>query len=226
MQLFDTSFVILKIFDYPLSLAELLGTLFGLWSVILAARGKVSNYPIGLINIIFFFVVFYQVQLYSDMFLQVYFFIISIYGWWKWMHPKEDEAKGNNELKITIFSLKTDFSIVVIVAVGVVAFGTLVKNMHLLLPAVFQYPAAFPYYDSFVAVASVVAMYLLAKKKLESWALWITVDAFCIVLYYLKGIKLMSLEYLIFFFIATYGFIRWQQEYKGYSISKESLKSK
>jgi nicotinamide mononucleotide transporter len=66
--------------------------------VILAARGKVSNYPVGLINIIFFFVVFYQVQLYSDMALQVYFFIINVYGWWKWLHPKADEARGKNEI--------------------------------------------------------------------------------------------------------------------------------
>jgi nicotinamide mononucleotide transporter len=199
MQLFDINFEVLKIFDYSLSLVEILGTLFGLWSVILAARGKVSNYPIGLINIIFFFAVFYQVQLYSDVFLQVYFFIISIYGWWKWLHPKADESKGKNELRITAFSLKTDI---------------IILTIFFLLPVVFQYPAAFPYYDSFVAVASVVAMYLLARKKLENWAIWIAIDAFCIVLYYLKGIKLMSLEYLIFLIIATFGFIRWRREYR------------
>jgi nicotinamide mononucleotide transporter len=214
MQLFDINFEVLKIFDYSLSLVEILGTLFGLWSVILAARGKVSNYPIGLINIIFFFAVFYQVQLYSDVFLQVYFFIISIYGWWKWLHPKADESKGKNELRITAFSLKTDIIILTIIFAGVAVFGTLMKNLHLLLPVVFQYPAAFPYYDSFVAVASVVAMYLLARKKLENWAIWIAIDAFCIVLYYLKGIKLMSLEYLIFLIIATFGFIRWRREYR------------
>jgi nicotinamide mononucleotide transporter len=225
MQLFNINFVILKVLDYPLSLAELLGTIFGLWSVILAARGKVSNYPVGLINVIFFFVVFYQVRLYSDMFLQVYFFIISVYGWWKWLHPKADETKGKNELKITIFGLKTDIVILAIIAAGVAVFGTLIKNLHLLLPAVFQHPAAFPYYDSFVAVASVVAMYLLARKKLENWALWIVIDAFCIVLYFLKGIKLMSLEYLIFFVVATFGFIRWQREYKGYRVSRENLES-
>jgi nicotinamide mononucleotide transporter len=226
MQLFDINFIILKILDYPLSLAELLGTLFGLWSVILAARGKVSNYPVGLINIIFFFVVFYQVRLYSDMFLQVYFFIISVYGWWKWLHPMADEAKGKNELKITIFNLKKNIIIPAVIAAGVAGFGTLMKNLHLLLPTVFPYPAAFPYYDSFVAVASIVAMYLLARKKLENWVLWIAVDAFCVALYYLKGIKLMSLEYLIFFFIATFGFIRWQREYKSYSVLGESLKTK
>jgi nicotinamide mononucleotide transporter len=215
LHLFSVNFVLITILNYPLSLVELLGTAFGLWSVILAAREKISNYPVGLINILFFFILFYQVQLYPDMFLQIYFFIISFYGWWKWLHPEENEAKSKNELKITAYSLKTNLIIVLVILAGVGVFGTLMKNLNILLPAFFKYPAAFPYYDSFVAVASVVAEFLLAKKKLENWAIWVAVDLFCVVLYFIRGIKLMSIEYFIFLVIAIFGLLRWNREYKA-----------
>lgn len=215
-KLFDINYILITIWGYPLSLEELLGTLFGLWSVVLAAKGKVSNFPVGIINVIFFFAIFYQVQMYSDMLLQVYFFVISVYGWWKWLNPAPNEAKDNLELKISVRNQKENLFLLMGIALGVVGMGTLVKNLNILLPAFFPQPAAFPYLDSFVAVASIAANYLLAKKKLESWVLWVVVDAFCTVLYYIKDIKLMSLEYLVFFFIASFGFYRWQKEYRSY----------
>lgn len=217
--LFDINYTVFTFMDYPMSLAEILGTLFGLWSVILAAKAKVSNYSIGIINIIFFFVIFYQVQMYSDMFLQVYFLIVSIYGWWRWMHPKAGEEDLNNQLKVSTNDYKTNIYYGIGIIIGVIAFGTLMKNIHLLLPELFKLPAAFPYYDSFVAVGSVVAMYLMAKKKLECWVLWVSVDVFCIALYFAKNIKLMSIEYFVFLIISTVGLISWLKEYKGYGES-------
>lgn len=214
--LFDINNVVLTVLNYPISLAELIGTLFGLWSVALAAKAKVLNYPIGIINGLFFFVIFFQVQMYSDMFLQVYFFFVSLYGWWKWKHPTIIEQTLTRELKITVNGRRSNFFMVIGIVLGLVAMGTLVNNLHILLPQWFQLPAAFPYYDSFVAVGSMVAMYLMARKKLESWVLWIIVDGFCVVLFYLKDIKLMSLEYLVFLMIASYGLWSWWKEYKGY----------
>ncbi|MGE5397275.1 MAG: nicotinamide riboside transporter PnuC [Chitinophagales bacterium] len=215
MDSFSVNCVVITIYNYPLSFIELIGTAFGLCSVALAAREKVLNYPIGLINVILFFLIFYQVQLYSDMILQVYFFIISIYGWWRWLSPTgEFEAKANHELRITNNTLKTNTGYILLVAIGVVILGTVVKNLHLWLPTIFKLPAAFPYLDSYVAVASMVAMYLLARKKLENWILWISVDALCIVLYFVKNIKLMSFEYLLFFLIASFGLWNWFKEFR------------
>lgn len=221
--LFSINNIVLTVLDYPISLAELLGTLFGLWSVALAAKAKVLNYPIGLINVVFFFTIFFQVQMYSDMILQIYFFIVSLYGWWKWKHPMLEEQTLSHELKITTNSLRVNVSIAFGIGIGLVAMGTFVKNLHLLLPQWFTLPAAFPYYDSFVAVGSIVAMYLMARKKLESWVLWVLVDAFCIVLYYLKNIRLISLEYVVFFGIASYGLWSWWKEYQGYHDQTSSL---
>lgn len=220
--LFDINYVILTIWEYPLSLAELLGTIFGLWSVALAARGRVANYPIGLINVIFFFAIFYQVQMYSDMVLQVYFFIVSLYGWWRWVNPRPHEATGNQELKISTNSPKVNLLYLLAIALGVYGLGSFMRSVHLIWPQLFPVPAAFPYYDAFTTVASMAAMYLLAKKRLESWVLWVAVDLFCIGLYYAKNIRLISLEYVVFLGIASYGLWSWWREYRGYSRPAEA----
>lgn len=222
-KLFDINYILVTIWGYPLSLLELLGTLFGLWSVVLAAKGKVLNFPVGLINVVFFFAIFYQVQMYSDMLLQVFFFAISVYGWWKWLNPAANEVKENMELKISVNGLKTNIKVVLIIFLGVLVMGTLVKNFYILLPGLFPQPASYPYLDSFIAVSSITASVLMARKKLESWILWVTVDIFCTVLYFSKGIMLMSLEYFVFFWIAASGLNIWFREYCSYNEKLERV---
>ena len=77
--------------DYPISYLEFFGTIAGIIAVWLAAKSNILTWPIGLINIGLFFIIFFQVQLYSDMFLQVYFFGISIYGWYNWVYEKKNK---------------------------------------------------------------------------------------------------------------------------------------
>lgn len=214
--LFDIHYIVTTVWDYPISLVKLMGTFFGLCNMVLAAQAKILNYPVGLINIVFYFAFFYQVQSYSNMLLQACFFIVSMYGWWKWLHPKEYEAKENCELKVALNSVWGNMILGIGIGLGTVLIGTLVKNLHLLLPELFQLPAAYPYYDSFIGIASVAAIFLLSQKKLENWILWIMIYGLCIVSYYIKNIKLMSLEYLLFFLIGVYGFLTWRKEYNGY----------
>ena len=79
---------LVEVLGYPLSFLELFGTLTGLVTVWLAARAHILTWPTGLINNLAFFLIFYQVQLYSDMLLQIYFFVISLYGWWYWQRSQ------------------------------------------------------------------------------------------------------------------------------------------
>ena len=90
----DIDYTILQIAGYPLSLIELVGTASGLLAVWLAARAHIGTWPVSLLNVAAFFVLFYQVQLYSDMLLQVYFFVTSLYGWWHWS-SRPDQAAGD-----------------------------------------------------------------------------------------------------------------------------------
>ena len=90
------------------------------------------------------------------------------------------------------------------------------SNVHTIIPTLFPEPAAAPLRDAFTTVASIVAVTLLAKKNVESWAIWITVDLIALVYYFQVGIILVGIEYIVFAILATFGLIKWIKERKGY----------
>lgn len=217
-RLFDLRVVFSEPLGYRLSYLEFLGTATGLACVWLTAREKVWCWPVGMANAVFFFVMFFQLRLYSDMILQVYYFATSVYGWWRWLHPiNPQETNRRNELRITRLR-RAD--LILLLGAGLaasIAFGAFISNVHNLLPAYFPEPAAYPFAGSAVAVLSVLAQFIMARKKLECWLFWITVDVIAMVIYFLKGVNLLALEYLIFGCIAFYGFLGWRRERRGYS---------
>jgi nicotinamide mononucleotide transporter len=207
MQLFDIGNVAFSVLGYPVSYVELIGTLFGLISVRYASRANILTWPTGIINEVFLFILFFQVQLYADMFLQVYFFIVTIYGWYHW-------KTGTVEKKVTFLSVRGRLMWAMAAVLGTVAFGYLFRNIHALLPAYFPTPAAYPFADSFVMVLSIIATVLLARKQIENWIFWITGDVVCVGLYFKKQIYFLSLEYLIFLGLASYGLYHWNKTLK------------
>lgn len=208
MHFFEIENIALKILDHPVSYVELIGTLFGLASVYFASRANILTWGTGIVNEIFLFILFFQVQLYADMFLQVYFFVVTIYGWYKW----KTKTSGN---KISEINFRNRITIAVAIVIGSVLFGFAFKNIHLYLPNFFNVQADFPFVDSFVMVSSIVATILLAKKKMETWYLWISVDLVCVVLYFKKGVYFLSLEYFIFLGLASYGLYHWRKQFKN-----------
>lgn len=216
MFLLDINYTIFTVLGYQMSLVELLGTLFGLWCVWLAAKGKVLNWPVGILNIIFFFALFYQVRLYSDMFLQVVFFLQTIYGWYLWTHPIKEQAKTDKELKITKLTNKNRIIIGIITLICLAGLYKFMLNIHLILPYLFPEPAFAPLRDAFVTLISIVANFIMAKKKIDCWVLWIIVDIVSCVYYFQAGIALVGLEYIIFGIIATKGFFEWRKEMIDY----------
>ncbi len=217
MNIFNINFIVLTILDYELSLLELIGTVSGLACVYLTAKEKVICWPVGIINIIFFFFMFYQSQFYSDMYLQIYYLIMSIYGWWMWTHPVKNNKDIKNELKVTDFSKKNLILILSLAAAAVIINGFLMTKIHFILPDYFPEPAAYPFGDAFTTVFSIVATVLLARKKRESWLMWIVVDVVAVVLYFLRELYLTSVLYIIFGFIAVFGYINWTKIIKGYN---------
>ena len=204
MSIFSIDFIVFSIGNYPLSLIELLGTLSGLLSVWWAARANILTWPSGILNIFCFFLLFYQSQLYSDMFLQVFFMATTVYGWRSW-------AKGsrNKEIEIGTIKLKAWIIYLLIIILGTFGWGLLMNNIHYLFPQIFLQKASLPYIDAFTAVASVIATFLLARKKWESWLLWVIVDLVSIFVYFYKGLFVVAVEYIIFFGIASYGLLHW-----------------
>ncbi|TAM94658.1 MAG: nicotinamide riboside transporter PnuC [Chitinophagaceae bacterium] len=205
MTFFDINNIAFEIIGYKISYVESIGTLFGLLSVYFATKANILTWSTGIINELFLFILFFQVQLYADMFLQVYFFVVTIYGWYNW----KQKPKLNS---ITSTNLNTKIWLASGIIVGTIIAGFLFANIHLYLPHYFKTKAAFPFADSFVMVLSIISTVLLAQKKMETWYLWFTVDMVCVFLFFKKGIAFLALEYLVFLGLATYGLLNWKKQ--------------
>jgi nicotinamide mononucleotide transporter len=205
MFFFDITAIVFHFFGYSISYVELIGTLFGLFSIYFASRANILTWPTGLVNEVFLFILFFQVQLYADLFLQLYFFVVSIYGWYRWNSKSPDN-------RIAEMRLRTNVLLALGIGLGSLVAGFFFSNIHSYLPLYFKVPAAYPFMDSFVMVSSIVATVLMAKKKIESWYWWIAVDVVCIGIYFLKGIVFLSLEYIIFLGLASYGLFHWKKQ--------------
>lgn len=207
--LFDVKETIFTVLGHNVSYIEFIGTLFGLVSVFLAARANIFTWPTGIINAIFFLVIFYQIQLYSDMFLQMYFCGMGVYGWFTWKYKAE-----HHQSAIRTLSNSNRLGLAAFIAGSTLLVGTLISRIHLLLPQIFEKPGTYPYIDTFIAVSSVIAVILLARRIFETWVLWILVDITSIGLYYIKGVKLIALEFVIFLALAVLGVVSWYRLWK------------
>ncbi|MEM9929571.1 MAG: nicotinamide riboside transporter PnuC [Bacteroidota bacterium] len=194
----------LTLLGYEVSWLELIGTLTGLISVWLAVKNKVGTWPVGLINVVCFALLFYHFRLYSDALLQVYFFGMSLYGWYYWQ-----QKNGKPVEPIKVLRPKARWWWLFILGAGTLVQGSVMSQVHALAPTFFPAPAAFPYPDAFTTIASILATFLLARRYLESWVLWVAVDIVSIVLYFSKGILMVGIEYIIFLGLAATGGWRW-----------------
>lgn len=219
MSFFDIENIFFTALGYPMSYLEFFGTIAGALAIWLAAKAIVWSWPLGIINVVMFFFLFYQVQLYPDMFLQVFFFVTNLIGWWRWTHPKKNEEDYKQELRVSFMQRKHWSLIFAGGFLGTLVFGSFAKNIHGIFPAVFPQPSAFPYLDSFVTVMSIITTFLMINKKIESWVLWIMVDVIATYMYFVKGIRFVAFEYLIFCFIAAFGLWTWLREYKSYKVA-------
>jgi nicotinamide mononucleotide transporter len=202
---------------YAVSYLEFFGWLTGLIAVALSAKANIWSWPIGLINVTLSFFLFYQVQLYPDMLLQVFFFVTNVVGWWRWLHPQKNEADNRRQLKVSWMLPRQRLLLVVGGAGGTALLGALAARLHEWLPAVFNQPSAAPYVDSFITVMSVLTTFYMIEKKIECWLIWILVDVIATYLYFVRDIKFYSLLYLLFTLIAAYGLYHWWSEFKRYS---------
>ncbi|MFT6880816.1 MAG: nicotinamide mononucleotide transporter [Algoriphagus sp.] len=212
-ELLDVNYIVLRVLGYNMSLLELIATITGAVAVGLSALENVWSWIIGLVNVTLAFFLFYQIQLYPDMFLQVFFFVTNIIGFWHWKFPKVAEANAINELKITRLSPR-DFTFLVGLGVlGTIIMGNFSANLHELVPSIFSLPSAFPYMDSFTTVMSIVATFMMIRKKVETWWIWLVVDIIASYMYYIKDVKLYSFLYVVFVLIAALGAWEWTKRY-------------
>ena len=144
MSFFDIENIFFTVSGYQMSYLEFFGTIAGAVYVWLSANGNIWNWPVGIINVVLFFFLFYQVQLYPDMFLQVFFLITNLVGWWRWANPKPGEENRKNELRASFMGWRQFLAISILGMVGTYFFGTFAKNLHEIISNGIQSPERFP----------------------------------------------------------------------------------
>ncbi len=207
---FDINTVLIEVLSYRISVIEFVGTLLGLVSVWLALRANIHTWSTGILNAVAFAVLYYQVQLYSDMLLQFFFIGVCIHGWQKW--KRMGEAVGDK--KVGLMTGRGRKSVALSIVILAIVWGWFMSNVHHYLPSLFPKAAAFPYADAFTTVLSVFAVFLLAHKRIEAWILWILIDIVSVYLYFAKGIVFVSIEYFVFLILATSGLFTWIKFWK------------
>lgn len=213
---------------YDLSWIEAVGTLAGLLCIWLASLEKIANYAFGLINVTLFAIIFFQIQLYASLLLQLFFFVANIYGWYAW-----SRQSSNNQALLQIRWLPLPKAIawlvIIIAAIGlmtifidpVFAFLTKIavtamQSIGLNVSQPELQPDAYPFWDSSMMVLSIVAMILMTRKYVENWLLWTVINIISVVIFALQGVYAMSLEYLILTFIALNGSRMWIKSARQY----------
>lgn len=188
--------------DYPIYeiILEITAVIFGLLSVWFAKKDNILVFPTGLINTSIYVFLLRKWSLLGDMMINAYYFIMSIYGWYHWTRKAGDEV-ANPIAKITRqekkYALLLFFLTVIFVVIIYLIFNKFTNWMS--------------YVDTFITGVFFVGMWLMAKRKIENWILWIVGNLISVPLYFAKGYTFTSIQYLIFTIIAIFGYLEWKK---------------
>ena len=177
---------------------EWIAVAFGIVSVYLSVREHVVSWPTGIVNVSLYVYIFLHAKLYADMGLQVVYVGINTYGWWNWLYGGENRT----ELHVTRISPRQAVGMAIAGAAGALALGTILKHTT---------DAALPYVDSTLTCASLVAQYLMTRKVLENWAIWVTADVAYVAMYIYKDLYPTAFLYAVFLVLATMGWFQWKR---------------
>jgi nicotinamide mononucleotide transporter len=216
MEFFDIDNIAFQILGTNVSYLEFFGVIAGGVAVFLSARANIWSWPIGIVNVILFFFLFYQAQLYPDMFLQVFYLVTNVVGWWRWGNPRKGEEDTRLELRVSMMSRRQVLICISVAVAGTISLGMFASRLHELIPSLFSLPSAAPFQDSFITVVSIVAQYYLMHKKVESWILWLMVDMLAMYVYFSRDLWFSSALYFVFCIVAVYALWNWYRDYRSY----------
>jgi nicotinamide mononucleotide transporter len=179
---------------------ELIAVVFGIISVLFARKNNILVYPTGLVSTILYVYILFEFQLYGDLIINFYYTIMSILGWYLWAKTKD----GHEEFPISTMNRK-EFLI-----------STLIFTITLLFVVyVYYFFDKFTHWTAYVDALTTglffVGMWLMAKRKIENWILWIIADAISIPLYFYKGLTFSSFQFILFTIIAILGYKEWKR---------------
>jgi nicotinamide mononucleotide transporter len=176
---------------------EGLAAAFGVVSVYLSTRQSIWSWPTAIVNVAIYTVVFYQGRLYGQMGLQPIYLVLSVYGWYQWLHG----GTQRTELRVTRASPRL-----------LAALGLLNLAAWMALAAILRRTdAALPWLDALLTTTSLVAQWMMTRKILENWILWIAVDVVYVPTFISQGLYATAMLYAAFLVLALMGVVEWRR---------------
>lgn len=180
-----------------LEVAGIVSTLICVW---LNIRQNIWGWPWAIVSSAIYGFIYFKAKLYSDMELQIVFIIISIYGWWRWW-----QGNINQDLPVAHIAKKA-VPYLILIFVAFTAISGYLHQAHT--------DASFPYFDSSLTAISLIAQWLMARKYLENWLLWIIANIGYIYLYFSKSLNGTAILYLLLLGMAIKGYLDWRATLK------------
>jgi nicotinamide mononucleotide transporter len=188
--------------DYPnyLIALELVAVVFGIISVLFARKNNILVYPTGLVSTILYVYILFEFQFYGDLIINFYYTIMSVLGWYFWSKIKD----GEDEFPISNINSKE-------ILVSTLIFTITLTFVALVYYFFDKFTDWTAYVDALTTGLFFVGMWLMAKRKIENWILWIIADVISIPLYFHKGLTFSSFQFILFTIIAILGYKEWKR---------------
>ena len=197
---FSIENIAFSVLNSPISVIELIGLGFSFVSVWQASRANRLMWYTGLVGQLAYFALFYQIQLYSDMLLQVFFVLMQVQGWIDWSRSSK---ASDDKIVVRTFTPAHWLWVLVVQGLGTLALG---YTMHHFTDA------AMPWPDAFATVMSISAQWWMNKRFLQNWILWIAVDFLYLFIYFAKGLYATTVLYFVFLLMAVAGYLEWRRK--------------
>jgi nicotinamide mononucleotide transporter len=190
---------------------ELLGAILGILYIFFSIRQSILTWPTGLLTSVLYTIVFFKSKFYADMGLQVYYVFISIYGWYFWLKGAKSEKSNSVPVrklskKLWVFLGVSSIAIYIILVIILINFTD----------------SDVPYMDSLTTALSIVATWMLAKKYLEHWLIWIFVDAVSAGLYVYKNLWPTVILFIVYTMMAVLGYMEWNKDFNKQNIEESA----
>ena len=195
----DLLFAQYKGYSFFFIILEITAVVFGIISVLFARKNNIIVYPTGLISTLIFIYILYNFKLYGEFIINIYYSVMSILGWYLWSRRNN----GQEEFPISIMNSK-EYKISGLIFTATLLFIALVYHFF------DKFTDLTAYVDAFTTALFFVGMWLMAKRKIENWIVWIIADIISVPLYFYKGLTFSSLQFIVFTIIAILGYIEWK----------------
>jgi nicotinamide mononucleotide transporter len=179
---------------------EVAAVAFGIVSVWLSTREHIASWPTAIVNVSLYFIVFGEAKLYADMGLQVFYFVLSWYGWYQWKFG----GANRSELPVGRTARRHVGRLVPLGIAGSLALGLVLARTT---------DAALPWVDSATSVTSLLAQWMMTRKLLENWLVWIAVDVVYVAMFIFKELYLTAGLYAVFLLLAVKGYVDWRRSF-------------